>query len=311
MVCLSGPRRRVGPVIRVDLADPTTLSDEPIAQFQHHARRHSDEVALICYTEKSDPPMLLEAVRAALECDGTAVLDALLVRDGRAVPAGPSRPSTDRHQAPDPGCEVPTSDHPQAQAMAAASALHGRGILPSRQALRDSIAGPSGAAARRWSAALHAAASGLMATIGTGPIDHDKLLEMATAAVARGLAEDTGAPESHHRPAPPSASWCAMSRSATPSLPDRSRNRPHHGFRCCPRWPEQPRTRTRPRSVPCCRWPRTGAATERWLKWRWTRVLLSAEPTPPIGAPDDGCDGRGTAAGPTRGIGPDEFDQSR
>lgn len=193
MVCLSGPRRRVGPVIRVDLAGPPTLSDEPVAQFQHHARRHSDEVALICYTEKSDPPALLEAVRAALEADGTAVLDALVVRDGRAVPARRSVPSADQHQAPDLGCELPTSDHPQAQAMAAASALHGRGILPSRQALRDSIAGPRGAAARRSSAALHAAASGLMATIGpTGPIDHVKLLEMATAAVDRGLAEVTG-----------------------------------------------------------------------------------------------------------------------
>ncbi len=193
MVCLSGPRRRVGPVIRVDLAGPAAASDQPITQLQQYAHRHCDEVAVICYTEDATQPKLLVRVLAALEANGTTVLDALLVRGGRAIPADSGAEWSGVRKPGDVGCDVPTADHPQAQAMAAAAALHGRGILPSRQALRESISGPAGRAARQSSAALHAAAAGLMATIGpTGPVDHEKLSEMARAAVDRALTEVAG-----------------------------------------------------------------------------------------------------------------------
>ncbi len=76
--------------------------------------------------------------------------------------------------------------------MAAASALHGRSILPSRLALEESISGPSGHAGRQASAALHAAASGLFNAVGTsGPIDHDRLRGMATVAIERALDQVT------------------------------------------------------------------------------------------------------------------------
>ncbi len=192
MVCMAGTRRRVGPVIRVDLTDPGAPFDAPVVQLRQHAHQYSDEVALICYTEQAGRPALLGDALAELRAAGVAVLDALLVRDGRAVPADPTSSSSGGPDAIDVGCEVPASDHPQAMAMAAASALHGRGILPNRQALRDSIAGPTGPAARRSSAALHAAASGLMDVVGpAGPLDRQKLRAMTTAAVDRALTEVT------------------------------------------------------------------------------------------------------------------------
>ena len=198
MVCMAGPRRRVGPVIRVDLTDPTDPTapfDAPIAQLQHHADQYSDEVALICYTEQAGRPKLLDDALVGLQSAGVVVLDALLIRDGRAVPAGrrPTFGSVRDEDEADAGCAVPTTDHPQARAMAVASALHGRGILPNRQALRDSIAGPTGRAARQATAALHAAATGLMRAIGpTGPIDRTKVQDMATTAVDRALTEVAG-----------------------------------------------------------------------------------------------------------------------
>jgi len=191
MICLSGPRRRVGPVIRIDLADlyAAGRASATVGQLQAYARRHADEVAVLCFTEHPEPQAELHGLIAALQRSGTAILDAALVRSGRAYPvAGPgrSRPAN----CTDAVTDLPTMDDPQFTAMAAASILSGRGILANRQALRTSIAGPSGTEAVKASAALHAAADGLFRAVGSaGSVNHLRLRRMADVAVQRALAQ--------------------------------------------------------------------------------------------------------------------------
>lgn len=193
MVCLSGPRRRVGPVIRVDVTDPGGRAEWqlPTATLLAHARSHADEVALICYTEEPGVPEVLTVLMVALESDDTVVLDAIMVRGGRttSVPR-PTRWNSGRHGHPEADDYLPGTDDPQVRAITAATALHGRGVLADRAALRASIAGPTGPGAAKASAALHAAADGLLGAVGTaGPSDRRRLQAMATAAVDRAMRE--------------------------------------------------------------------------------------------------------------------------
>ncbi|QNK80137.1 DUF4192 domain-containing protein [Nakamurella sp. PAMC28650] len=191
MVCLSGPRRRVGPVIRIDLDDldePGTRPGEiagPIAQLQLHAARYADEIAVMCYTERPGRPAELDAVMRALVESGVGILDTVRITDGRAnswLPAHLGQLSDG------PGSPMPDAADPQVEEITAATALNGRGILADRQALRDSIAGPTGAAAAQASASLHAAADGLLGRIGsTGPIEVDRLRAMAEVTIDGGL----------------------------------------------------------------------------------------------------------------------------
>ena len=197
MICLSGPRRRVGPVIRVDLDDPTGAGpsgpDGPVSQFRAHARRYSDEVALVCFTDRPGRSAMFEQVLTGLQAGGINILDAVMVRLGRAMPANLGSGASPWTGEGDLGTDVPGADDPQALAMAAASALHGGSILPNRLALQESISGPSGRAGRQASAALHVAANGLMNAVpATGAIDHEKLREMATVAIDRALGEVAG-----------------------------------------------------------------------------------------------------------------------
>src|ERR1700712_5081036 len=71
MVCLSGPKRRVGPVIRVDLAAPGVAV--LVSQFQRHAERYADEVALLCYTERPGCCPVLDEVLDGLESGGARI----------------------------------------------------------------------------------------------------------------------------------------------------------------------------------------------------------------------------------------------
>jgi hypothetical protein len=197
MVCLSGPRRRVGPVIRLDLDDPAEPASAdtavPSAQLRLHASRYADAVALLCYTERPGTPALFEEVLSGLCGSATTVLDAVLVRQGRVFPARTAGGTPWVVGMDDGECDVPGPEDPQAQAMAAASALHGRGVLPSRQALRDSISGPHGSARRQAEAALRSAAQVLVDAVGsTGRADRHRLSALAADTTDRALAETAG-----------------------------------------------------------------------------------------------------------------------
>ncbi len=196
MVCLSGPRRRVGPVIRVDLTDPTDSvagRAGTVQRLQSHADRHSEEVALVCYTEHSARPRLFQDLLAAFAASGRTVLDAVTVRGGRLFTfTGSGRLPAVAEQ--DGRCGAPPdANDRQVLAMSAATVFNGRGILADRQALRDSIAGPTGVAGERASAALHAAAAGLLGQVGpAGPIDRNRFSQMATLNIERALTEVAG-----------------------------------------------------------------------------------------------------------------------
>jgi hypothetical protein len=138
LICLSGCRRRVGPVARVDL--PAGHDRALAAHLAGHAVRHADEVAIVVYQDGRRRPPLLGDVVSALARSGIAVMDAIMVRAGQAFRApgagGPYRKVSE--------LAVPGADDPQMRLLAAASVMSGRTVLPDRDALRRSIAAPTG-----------------------------------------------------------------------------------------------------------------------------------------------------------------------
>jgi len=196
MVCLSGPRRRLGPVIRVDLAAFQHGAAPSLhLQLRRHARQHADEVALFCFAGEDfdraglsgSPP--LPAVLASLIAAGISVLDAVYVHGDRLRAAPGFSSSEDEDEEQNQPVRGPGGGDPQVQALAAATALTGRAVLANRQAVRWSIAGPSGAAAAEASAALHAAADALLGVVGrSGPVDSRRMRQIAADTVSRALA---------------------------------------------------------------------------------------------------------------------------
>ena len=185
LVCLTGPRQRVGPVVRVDLR-PTDgrPGEEPVGadDLHRYAQQYADQVALVCYTSAIGRPLLLDHVESTLRAHGIDILDLVLVRRGYAYPFGPDGACLPRFV-------LPGRDHPQVQLMTAASALHGRAILPDREALRRSVAGPVGAAKREALDATHRAADQVIGVLGgpAGPIDRPALRRLRDTAVDQAL----------------------------------------------------------------------------------------------------------------------------
>lgn len=112
LMCLSGPRRRIGPVIRVDL-DHGQIPAGSAEQLAAHAARHADEVIVMTFTDTGaaaapDTAALVAALRPA--CTVLEVIDA----------------ANTPH-------EVPAD-------LLAATALSGRAVLPDRAALARSVA---------------------------------------------------------------------------------------------------------------------------------------------------------------------------
>ncbi|MET0965374.1 MAG: DUF4192 domain-containing protein [Nakamurella sp.] len=138
LMCLSGDRRRIGPVARVDLPAGHDLA--MARQLTGHARNHADEVVVISYQDGRRRPQLLDDVLIELDRAGVVVMDAIVVRGGRARP-GLNAAIERAH----PGVAVPGAGDPQVAALTAAGALAGRSVLANRDQLRRSIAGPTGA----------------------------------------------------------------------------------------------------------------------------------------------------------------------
>lgn len=189
LMCLTGDRRQVGPVARVDL--PYGHDREMAAQLTSHALNHADEVVLICYqTSKRRPPLLDDLLRE-LASAGMDVMDAIVVRGGRARPA--LNAAMERVH---PGMEIPGLDDPQVAALSAAGALAGRSILASRDELRRSIAGPTGRRLRQADAGINKAIGQWLPAAGDvdllpgswqSPVEHvDALIEQAFGQVVIG-----------------------------------------------------------------------------------------------------------------------------
>ena len=188
MLCLTGPRHRVGPVIRLDLHPPGRRSGARSSgeqDLRSYAAQYADQVALVCYTSARGRPPLLDRVESALRADDADILDVLLVRRGQAYSTGPGGVHTI-------GLAVPGPDHPQVQLITAASVLQGRAILPDRAALRSSIAGPSGAARRASDTAMRRAADHLVGVLGAvGPIDRPAVRRLRDRTVQEALLQSS------------------------------------------------------------------------------------------------------------------------
>lgn len=112
-ICLTGPNRRLGPVVRADLpadSSPYAFFDA-VVQLVGNTRRHADQVVIVFYTDQPDV-IDLGVVWETVESLGMSVYDVRCVGN-----------------APRPV----TGD------FAAATALSGRAVLPSRAELAQSV----------------------------------------------------------------------------------------------------------------------------------------------------------------------------
>lgn len=137
LLCLSGSRRRIGPVVRVDL--PTGRDPLLARMLARQAQAHGDDVAVITYQRSRRRPPVLDQLLTELRRRGLGVASVLAVCEGVARPADTIR--TERGHA---GIALPPPEHPQVRALRAADAIGGRAVLASREHVRRSIAGPVG-----------------------------------------------------------------------------------------------------------------------------------------------------------------------
>ena len=162
LLCLSGDRRRVGPVARVDL--PQGHDRAMAAHLTGHALRHADEVVVVSHQDSRRRPPLLDDLLTELARAGVDVLDAIVVRGGRARPA-----LSAAMERSHPGIPLPDANDPTVRALSAAGALAGRSVLADRGELRKSIAGPTG---ERLLAADHGIDEAAAGRTGRGPDGH-------------------------------------------------------------------------------------------------------------------------------------------
>jgi hypothetical protein len=153
LMCLTGDQRRVGPVARVDL--PIGHDRAMAAHLTGHALNHADEVVVISYQNSRRRPPLLDDLLGELARAGVDVMDAIVVRGGRARPA-----LSAAMERAHPGIPLPDHRDPQVRALTAAAALAGRSVLADREELRRSIAAPRGRRLRRAERGIDEAAAG-------------------------------------------------------------------------------------------------------------------------------------------------------
>jgi hypothetical protein len=140
-------------VARVDL--PIGHDRAMAAHLTGHALNHADEVVVISYQNSRRRPPLLDDLLGELARAGVDVMDAIVVRGGRARPA-----LSAAMERAHPGIPLPDHRDPQVRALTAAAALAGRSVLADREELRRSIAAPRGRRLRRAERGIDEAAAG-------------------------------------------------------------------------------------------------------------------------------------------------------
>ncbi len=140
-ISLRGDRKRIGLTLRIDLphGGDEKAADEVAARLAHDGAAH---VVLVLYTGASGPlprAALVESITAAVELRGMAVMEALLVREGRWSSYSCSRPAC----CPPEGTPLGVVD-----ALAAEAAYDGRAVLRDRAELVAVLAPPVLLAAR-------------------------------------------------------------------------------------------------------------------------------------------------------------------
>jgi hypothetical protein len=145
LLCVHGLRRRVGPVLRMDLPIPAEVADAA-AFLAAQATRHATAVMLLCYSAADDDVLrgrpsfphraLMDACLRELGDHGVPVLDAVLVRGGTAS-------SYLRHTPADRGDPLPQDDDPALAHLRVAHVGAGRAVLGDREAVARAVAGPT------------------------------------------------------------------------------------------------------------------------------------------------------------------------
>lgn len=180
LACLRGPRGRVGPVIRSDIMPP-----EPTVEILlRHARRHADEVVIVCYHE-GERPEHIDALVNGLRTSGIPVVAALSVRGGRVFDSM----SGARFRG-DGGQELDDVDD-EILALADATRLTGRRVFASREALAASLAGPDPIGFDTSVTAVSAAREKLSPITGDRTTMTEPLADAVDAALAAAMAEFT------------------------------------------------------------------------------------------------------------------------
>ena len=144
VVCLHGPRRRDGLVMRLDL--PPKGHDLAVARDLSSKAAHVKATAavLVCYTEQATKSRglprqgLIDALRQRLTAHGIEVIEALLVHNGRWWSYVCNDPSC----CPPSGTRLPQMLSPAAAHYAAEVVVDGGAVLTDRAELERSICPP-------------------------------------------------------------------------------------------------------------------------------------------------------------------------
>jgi Domain of unknown function (DUF4192) len=143
VMCLQGARRRNRLTMRVDLPEPEYEGALAADMAERAARESADAVLVLCYTEAPDRDgalprqELIDRLLELLTERGIEHGEVLLVRDGRWYSYVCASSCCPREGTP-----VPDRASSDVTDLAAQAALIGRNVLPSRQALVESIRGP-------------------------------------------------------------------------------------------------------------------------------------------------------------------------
>lgn len=150
LVVLCVRNRRLGPVMRVDLPPPADAV--PVGSYLvEQSCRHGDAVAILAFSGSPDARAVVATVLELMVAAGQSVIDALVV-DGDTATFLP-----DPRGRPTPPIGVPTAEDPFVTELAAAAAIAGRAVLPSRSALAESISPPRASKLRRSRQRMNAA----------------------------------------------------------------------------------------------------------------------------------------------------------
>lgn len=135
LLCICGARRRLGPLMRLDIDEAATPG--AISRLILHASTHADEVVLVCFHDDERPPCL-DVVTKALARADIPIAGVLSVHEGRIRDA-----STARRMRRDAGVALLDSDDQEVLDISSAFALAGQSPLDSREDLARSIRPPA------------------------------------------------------------------------------------------------------------------------------------------------------------------------